>query len=83
MRNDRAKGIIRTNVTAPLSKRRQAASTEATEEEVECATAEATLQYDAFNLLNQFSAWRSPISRTGSDGHGLNFYVFLLLSIVF
>ena len=54
MRNDRAKGIFRTNITAPLSKRRQTASTEATEEEVECATAEASLQYDAFNLLNQY-----------------------------
>ena len=54
MRNDRAKGIFRTNINAPLSKRRQAASTEASEEEVQCATAEASLQLqDALQYLNQ------------------------------
>ena len=59
MKNDRAKGIFWTNINAPLSKRRQVASThanEAEEAEVAVATAEASLQLqDALSYLNQWS----------------------------
>ena len=60
MRNDRAKGIFRTNLTAPLARRRQASSTDITEEDVEAATAaaEATVnsaQVDLLNYLNPYS----------------------------
>ena len=56
MKNDRAKGIFRTNINDPLSKKRQAASMEVSEEQVQCATAEASLQLqDALHYLNQWS----------------------------
>ena len=60
MRNDRAKGIFCTNLTAPLARRRQASSADITEEDVEAATAaaEATVnsaQVDLLNYLNPYS----------------------------
>lgn len=61
MRNDRAKGIFRTNLTAPLSKRRQASSTDITDEDVEAATAAVetnvnSAQIDLMEMLNPYSA---------------------------
>ena len=61
MKNDRAKGIFRTNLTAPLARRRQASSADFTNEEIEAATAEVeanvnSAQIDINDLLNPYSA---------------------------
>ena len=55
-RNDRNKGIFRTNINAPLSNRRQNSSLEA-EEEAEAAAAAAVMVNNAqIDYLNQYSA---------------------------
>ena len=55
-RNDRNKGIFRTNINAPLSNRRQNSNLEA-EEEAEAAAAAAVMVNNAqIDYLNQYSA---------------------------